>query len=82
MGGGGGSAAATTEVQEDPTFTGQMRTFNAGQPNMVQQQLNMAGLGSLMDPTQYQTTRVPVFDNPAEIEEYLKSMGKTPAEYK
>jgi hypothetical protein len=81
MGGGGGSAAATTEVQEDPTFTGQMRQFGAGQAGLVQNQLNQAGLGGMIDPTQFQQTQAPVFKNPDEIELYLKSLGKTPAEY-
>jgi hypothetical protein len=79
MGGGGGSAAATTEVQADPEFTGQMRNFVMGQPDMVQQQLNMAGLGGMIDPTQFQATNVPVFKNPAEIELYLKSLGENVA---
>jgi hypothetical protein len=82
MGGGGNSAAAAPVVQPDPEFTGQMRTFGAGQPDLVQQQLNMAGLGGMIDPTQFQQTQAPVFKNPDEIELYLKSLGKTPAEYK
>jgi hypothetical protein len=80
--GGGGSAAATTEVQADPEFTGQMRSFSEGQAGLLQQQLNQSGLGSMIDPTQFQSTSVPIFKNPAEIELYLQSMGKTPAEYK
>ena len=81
MGGGGGSAAAITEVQKDPEFTGQMRTFGAGQPDLVQQQLNMAGLGGMIDPTQFQSTQMPILKNPAEIELYLKSIGKTPSTF-
>jgi hypothetical protein len=81
MGGGGNSAAATTQVQEDPAFTGQIRNFEVGQGDLIQSQLNMSGLGGLIDPTQFQQTQAPVFKNPDEIELYLKSLGKTPAEY-
>lgn len=78
MGGDGGSAAATTEVQEDPTFTGQMRQFGAGQAGLVQNQLNQAGLGGMIDPSQFNQTTLPIFTNPSEIELYLQSLGKTP----
>lgn len=80
MGGGGGSAAATTEVQADPEFTGQMREFGIGQPQQVQNQLNMAGLGGMIGPAQFQQTSLPIFTNPAEIELYLQSIGKTPVD--
>lgn len=83
MGGGGNSeqaaAAAAQEQAVNPAFTGQMRTFGAGQPDLVQQQLNLAGLGGMLDPTQFQSTQMPFFKNPAEIELYLQSLGKTPA---
>lgn len=83
MGGGGNSeqaaAAAAQEQAANPAFTGQMRTFGAGQPDLVQQQLNLAGLGGMLDPSQFGSTQIPIFKNPNEIELYLKSLGKTPA---
>ena len=84
MGGGGNSeqaAAAVEEVVTNPAFTGQMRDFGIGQPQQVQNQLNMAGLGGMIDPAQFQQTSLPIFTNPAEIELYLQSIGKTPATY-
>lgn len=80
---GGGSSAAAAEVVEEanPEFTGQMRTFGAGMPSTVQSQLNTAGLGGILDQTQFNQTTMPVFKNPAEIELYLKSLGKTPASF-
>jgi hypothetical protein len=83
MGGGGNSeqaaAAAAQEQAANPEFTGQMRTFGAGQPDLVQQQLNLAGLGGMIDPSQFNQTTLPIFTNPSEIELYLQSLGKTPA---
>lgn len=80
--GGGGSADTTTTAAEEtnPAFTGQMRTFGAGQPNMVQQQLNMGGLGGLLDPSQFQQTTMPILSNPGDLKLYLQSLGITPTE--
>ena len=81
MGGGGNSSTPAVVVkQPDPEFTGQMREFGIGQPTGIQDQLNMAGLGGMIDPAQFQQTNLPIFANPAEVELYLKSLGKTPAE--
>jgi hypothetical protein len=81
MGGGGSSAAAAAPVVEpDPVFTGQMRDFGIGQPQQVQNQLNQAGLGGLIDPSQFQQTSLPIFTRPDEVELYLKSIGKTPVD--
>lgn len=81
MGGGGGSSTPTAVVkQPDPEFTGQMRNFELGQGDLIQSQLNMSGLGNFIDATQFQQSEVPIFKNPDEIELYLKSLGKTPAE--
>jgi hypothetical protein len=81
MGGGGNSeqAAAAQEQAANPAFTGQMRTFGAGQAGLVQNQLNQAGLGGMIDPSQFNQTTLPIFTNPSEIELYLQSLGKTPA---
>jgi hypothetical protein len=78
--GGGSSAAAVEEVVENPEFTGQMRDFGIGQPQQVQNQLDQAGLGGMLDPSQFQQTSLPIFTRPDEVELYLKSLGKTPAE--
>jgi hypothetical protein len=81
MGGGGGSSTPAAVVkQPDPEFTGQIRNFEVGQGDLIQSQLNMSGLGNFIDPTQFQQSEVPIFKNPDEIELYLKSLGKTPAE--
>ena len=80
MGGGNDEAqAATPQPQANPAFTGQMRTFGMGQPTLVQQQLNQAGLGGIIDPSQYKATTAPIFTNPAQVAEYLRSKGMTPA---
>jgi hypothetical protein len=77
MGGGNSSNTQAAVVKAaDPAFTGQIREFGAGQGDLVQQQLNMSGLGNFIDPTQFQQGEVPILNNPAEIEAYLKSMGK------
>jgi hypothetical protein len=81
MGGGGNSTAtAVEEVATNPEFTGQMREFGIGQPQQVQNQLNTAGLGGMIDPAQFQQSSLPIFANPAEIELYLQSIGKTPVD--
>ena len=74
-------AAGVTAAQQqaNPAFTGQMRTFGAGQASMVQNQLNQAGLGGMVDPTQYRATTIPIITRPNEIEAYLQSLGLTPA---
>jgi hypothetical protein len=77
MGGGGSSAA---KVKPKPVFTGQMRDFGIGQAGLVQNQLEQAGLGGMIDPAQFGSTEIPIFKNPDEIELYLKSLGKKPAE--
>lgn len=83
MGGGGNSeleTLAAAQTQTNPTFTGQMRQFGIGQPTETQDQLNQADLGLMVDAAQFEQSSLPIFKNPAEIELYLKSLGKTPAE--
>jgi hypothetical protein len=81
MGGGGNSTAAAAAVEAaDPEFTGQMREFGIGRPTETQDQLNQAGLGGMIDTAQFEQSNLPIFANPEEVELYLKSLGKTPAE--
>lgn len=81
MGGGGSeSAAAVEEVIENPAFTGQMRTFGVGMPTTVQNQLNSAGLGGMIDPSQFQQTTMPILTNPNDLKLYLQSLGIAPTE--
>lgn len=82
MGGGGPTDTTTTTATEEanPAFTGQMRTFGAGMPTAVQNQLNMGGLGGLLDPSQFQQTTMPILTNPGDLKLYLQSLGITPTE--
>ena len=79
MGGGGDKKQVEEEKKANPTFTGQMRTFGAGQAGLIQQQLNQAGLGGMVDPSQFQQTTLPIFTRPDEVILYLQSQGLTPA---
>jgi hypothetical protein len=77
MGGGGSSAA---KVEPKPVFTGQMRDFGIGQAGLVQNQLEQAGMASQITPEAFSQTSLPIFTRPDEVELYLKSIGKKPAE--